>query len=479
MKKLILLLTLCTFLISSEYSKWLEERNSEFIHYKKTIDEEFTDMLKKDWQAFKTMYNPTPYIKPKPIELPTIKKEIQLPKKELKKSVIVKLKIPKKIIPIEKNIIEKKIPQIIKPKLIPNFEATEIDFYSTILAIQYDPKTNFTLHSINNESISRYWDKINQTKYKILIKQIKQYSNSLQFNDWATYLLTYKVGYKIYQDNNMANLFSWFIMSKMHYDVKVGYNDNDIYLMSTIKHKLYQVAFFTLKTKRYYVLTPKGRIKKLDSIYTYKGRYPNTINSLNFEFASPIKISSHMQSRNLDFVYESHNYDLNASYSRDLVNFYKTFPQSDYRVYFKTTSVNTANSLLKQLRPIVENKSELEAVNILLRFVQTSFKYKTDFNQFTYEKVFFPEETLFYEYSDCEDRSIIFSFLVKELTGLDVVAIKFSNHLATAVAFSSYIKGDSFNFNNKRYTMTDPTYINANVGMSMPKYANSTFKIIP
>jgi hypothetical protein len=277
----------------------------------------------------------------------------------------------------------------------------------------------------------------------------------------------------------MANLFSWFIMSKMHYDVKVGYNDNDIYLMSTIKHKLYQVAFFTLKTKRYYVLTPKGRIKKLDSIYTYKGRYPNTINSLNFEFASPIKISSHMQSRNLDFVYESHNYDLNASYSRDLVNFYKTFPQSDYRVYFKTTSVNTANSLLKQLRPIVENKSELEAVNILLRFVQTSFKYKTDFNQFTYEKVFFPEETLFYEYSDCEDRSIIFSFLVKELTGLDVVAIKFSNHLATAVAFSSYIKGDSFNFNNKRYTMTDPTYINANVGMSMPKYANSTFKIIP
>ena len=482
MKKFFARLTLsgflCTFLFGSDYDKWLQEQNNEFVQYKKTIDDEFTNMLKKDWQAFKTMYNPTPYKKPKPILLPIIKKEIVLPKKELEKSVIVKIKKP---IFIKKDMPKKEelTPLIQKPKPIANFNQLEFDFYSTPITIEYDPKTYFNLHNTNNKSISSYWDKLNKTKYTPIIKQINSYRTLLQFNDWATYLLTYKIGFEIYQNDNMANLFTWFILSKMQYDVKVGYNDSDIYLMSTMKHELYQVAFFTLKTKRYYVLTPKGRIRKIDTLYTYKGRYPNTTKSLNFEFAGPIKLFSNIQNRTLDFEYESQKYDVKASYSADLIDFYKTFPQSDYKIYFKTTSKSTSNSLLSQLRPIVQNKTELEAVNMLLRFVQTSFKYKTDFNQFTYEKVFFPEETLFYEYSDCEDRSIMFSFLVEELLGLDVVAIKFSNHLATAVAFSSYVKGDSFNFQNKRYTMTDPTYINANVGMTMPKYINSTFKIIP
>lgn len=472
MKKIFLLLTLLSFVYASDYDKWVKEQNNEFVTYKKTIDDEFTDMLKKDWEAFQTIYNPNPYKKPKPVKLPIITKEIIIPTKELKKSIQVRLKDIQK----EKETI---VITPFKIKPIEDFNRLDINFYSTPITIQYDPNSYFKLSIFDNNNISTYWDKINKTKYLPLIDQINTYKETLKFNDWATYLLTYTIGFEIYQDKNMANLFTWFILSKMNYDVKVGYNQDSIYLMSTIKHELYQVAFFTLKTKKYYVLTPKGRIKKINTIYTYKGRYPNTINSLDFEFTHPIALTSNTKTRNLNFEYENQRYDINATYSQDLIEFYKTFPQSDYRIYFKTTSQQTKNSLLTQLAPIVQNKSELEAVNILLRFVQTSFKYQTDYNQFSYEKVFFPEETLSYEYSDCEDRSILFSFLVKELLGLDVVAVKFSNHLATAVAFSSDVKGDSFNYDKKRYTMADPTYINSNVGMTMPKYIKSNFKIIP
>ena len=76
MKKLILLFMTVGLLFGSEYQKWLETQQQDFKQYKKTIDDEFTDMLKKDWQAFKTMYNPTPYKKPKPKQLPSIKDEI-------------------------------------------------------------------------------------------------------------------------------------------------------------------------------------------------------------------------------------------------------------------------------------------------------------------------------------------------------------------------------------------------------------------
>ena len=47
----------------------------------------------------------------------------------------------------------------------------------------------------------------------------------------------------------------------------------------------------------------------------------------------------------------------------------------------------------------------------------------------------FPEETINYPYSDCEDRSILFSYLVKNLLHLDIVGVKYNDHLATAINF--------------------------------------------
>ena len=134
--------------------------------------------------------------------------------------------------------------------------------------------------------------------------------------------------------------------------------------------------------------------------------------------------------------------------------------------------------MIREIEPKIRGLTEVEAVNFLLRLTQKSFEYKRDPEQFGYEKVLFPEETLYYPYSDCEDRAIFFSYLIKHLTPLKIVGIKYSNHLATAVAFSTPIQGDSFNYNGKRYTITDPTYINANVGMTMPQYRGVNFKII-
>ena len=90
----------------------------------------------------------------------------------------------------------------------------------------------------------------------------------------------------------------------------------------------------------------------------------------------------------------------------------------------------------------------------------------------------FPEETINYPYSDCEDRSILFSYLVKNLLHLDIVGVKYNNHLATAVNFSSQVSGDKFTYKERSYTIADPTYINANAGMVMPQYKNSKFQIV-
>jgi hypothetical protein len=474
MKNLILITCIISSIYASEYSDWLASQNQSFNTYKKTLDDEFSDMLKKQWKEYKTLNTPSAFKKEKPKKLPKIKKTIEIPKQELVKSVKIK---PKTV--IKKDI--KKPKTIVKRPIVKyGYSNFEMNFFGQILKIQYDDKFKFNLYNINKKSISKTWQILGQSDFKNLIKQVNSYSKEYGLNDWAKYKLIYNIGLNIYDDKNKSNLFTWFILTKMKYNTKVGYNNNNIYLLANVKEKLYQVSFFTLDNKRFSVLTPSGKISSVGSIYTYPSSYPGSNNKLSFDMHNKeIKIYSDIKYKELEFKYKNKIYKISTKYSRDLIDFYKSFPQSQYNLYYnskKSALVN--NTLLVQLKSLVKDKTELEAVNIILRFVQTSFKYKTDQDQFNYEKVFFPEETLYYEFSDCEDRSIMFSYIVKNLLGLDVVGLKYSDHMSAAVEFSSKIDGDSFMYNNKRYIITDPTYINANVGMTMPQYKNKRFEII-
>ena len=162
-----------------------------------------------------------------------------------------------------------------------------------------------------------------------------------------------------------------------------------------------------------------------------------------------------------------------------MVNYFSTFPQLDLENYFSAGMPSeTAYSLLTQLKPVIEGHTETEAINRLLRFVQTAFKYKTDGDQCHQENYLFPLETLHYPYSDCEDRAALFAWLAESLLKLDVVIVEFPGHVATAVQFSQPVQGDNWKFNGKRYTIADPTYVNANAGMTMPQYKSNIPKLV-
>ena len=116
---------------------------------------------------------------------------------------------------------------------------------------------------------------------------------------------------------------------------------------------------------------------------------------------------------------------------------------------------------------------------MLINFVQTAFNYKTDGDQFGYERPLFGDETLYYPYSDCEDRSILYSILVRELLGLEAVLLYYPGHLATAVAFpNNQSFGYHFTWKNKVFTICDPTYIGADIGECMPQFRTTSPEVI-
>lgn len=127
---------------------------------------------------------------------------------------------------------------------------------------------------------------------------------------------------------------------------------------------------------------------------------------------------------------------------------------------------------------ITDGLTQQEAVSLLLDYVQFGFAYKTDQEQFGYEKPFFVDENFFYPYNDCEDRSILFCTLVKEILHLDTVFLHYPQHLAAAVCFTENVNGDFILVDNRKYVVCDPTYIGAPIGKSMPQYQSVTAKVI-
>ena len=72
----------------------------------------------------------------------------------------------------------------------------------------------------------------------------------------------------------------------------------------------------------------------------------------------------------------------------------------------------------------------------------------------------------------------MFSHLVRDLVGLDVVLVFYPGHLAAAVCFNEDVKGDYLMLGKRKFTIADPCYKRARAGSTMPGMDNKMAKII-
>jgi hypothetical protein len=162
-----------------------------------------------------------------------------------------------------------------------------------------------------------------------------------------------------------------------------------------------------------------------------------------------------------------------------MLDFYTSYPTSAINGDFMTRwamyaqtpmEALTREPLYEQLKKYIAGKSQIQAANILLNFVQTGLVYKYDDEVWGEDRAFFGEESLYYPYCDCEDRSILFSHLVRDLLGLEVGLVYTPGHLFTVVNFTEPTSGTYMMVGNKKFTVCEPTCTNgAKVGWSAYK----------
>jgi len=456
MKNSIMILLSITILnADTTFQEWQQEQNRAFDNYQTQEDKEFIEMLKRDWQEYNAIDSINLYQKPKPQIQPILK-----PNNKIENIIHIPIK-PLNITPINPII----------PKLdMTGYSRTKFLFYGINIDIIYSQNIKYHINSLSILSIANFWSKISATNSSLLIGEIRSYQNHYNLDDWTTYLLVKKITQQITQIEIDQNLLSWFILTKLGIDTKVGFSQNSISVLVYINDKLYGINYFVLNGKKYYQFNPTNHRLK---IYRGDMRGLEAMRFLNKQPTLPFDIKS----KKIKFIYKNREYIFTIRYNRNLIKLYKKYPQLDYNLY-KNISKISQKSITQELKPIISKMNQIEAINFLLRLTQNGFKYQTDQEQFYQEKVMFFEETLFYPYSDCEDRAIFFSMLIKELLNLDTLFIKYPNHLATAIPLNTQIGGAKFIYHNQNYYIADPTYSNANIGQVMPQFRGTKFKII-
>jgi hypothetical protein len=466
---LVLLITSASTLLSAQsFSDFKRVQSESFKEYKDEKDSAFNKYLKAEWEAFSAQKPLSLYEEPKPQEIPTAK--LTTPE-SIGPKIIIEIKAPKETIEAENTtpLSIQEIPQqvVIEKKVLP--KDVTFDFFGTALGFNMPSGIDRAkFYPQNQEGISNFFDAIVIADYKPLLEAISQTSKMMNLNDWGLYQLVTKLSEKLFSNQDEAKLFSWFTFNKLGYAVRVGLERKSIVLMHYSAKDIYATPNYTIDSKRFYVLSNYAK-ESVGSVYTYKQNYPDAEKALDLALRSLPILNDKMQTKVLSFKKYGNEYSISYNYNQNILDFMASYPQADYETYFNAPIENRSyGEIAKAMKKYIDGKQASEAMNFVLSFVQNAFEYETDFQQFGREKVMFAEETLFFDKSDCEDRAVLFSYLIKELFGVGVLGVKYKDHMATALYVP--IQGDKVQNGSRQYVIADPTYINAVIGESMPKY---------
>ena len=461
------------------FNNYAQNEDKKFKAYYDSINQEFAKYLAEAWPDYSLKKKEPPIVKPVP---PTVYK----PDTPQPKPIIQPVKeVPKPTtpdIPSKDEESGKSIKKDLSPK-IPISNATNslnMIFYGTPVAIS---KVNYSLPhltGIDEPSVAKYWNALTKLPYTDWTEEIKEKRTTLNLNDWGMYILinqTFKTKFPG-RNSNEQTAFVIFLLNQLGYKAKIGRSQQELIPLIAFKCNVFNSSFFKFGNTNgtiYTVLNPKHG--DLSSIKSCGMEFKSATRLMDMSLSSIPSLQANATLQPLKAKDQSYN----VWYDKNYMQMLSTYQCVDFKLYAESVPSETfLKSVEEELRPLVKNKSQEESINALLHFVQYAFKYKTDDEQFGYERWFFPEETIASSYSDCEDRAILFSQLVRHLLGMEVALVYYTGkHLATAVRFDNpNTSGDYLNINGKKFLICDPTYIGAPLGKEMPNLKNSPKDIL-
>ena len=457
----------------AQYEKFSKHAKAEYEDYRAQCNAEYVKFLERAWKEYKVLPSiPRPKDEVVP---PTIMPRQDKNKKQAKEilienvvSPILSLPQPKPISPIyENDKVEEK-----------NFS---FSYMGTTCEVRLPKDLNIRMSGCESCMIATIWKQLATNAMDNTIRDFLALRLKMQLCDWAYLNLIDTFAKAFCGHGNEAVIMAAFIYSQSGYKMRLRRDCEKLYLLYGSKHGIYEKGYIVIEGINYYPLDDKVERMEISDF-----SFPQEQSmSLYIENAQKFTIRPSAIRKLASEQY--HDVAIDSQVNLNLIQFYNTYPSSEVNGNFMTCWKMYADtpmdeSVSQMLYPDIKNKieglSDVQAVNQILNWVQTAFQYEYDDKVWGHDRAFFAEETLYYPYCDCEDRAILFTRLVRDLLGLKCILVYYPGHLASAVCLKQQVNGDYISLDGDVYTICDPTYIGAPVGITMPEMDNRSAKVI-
>lgn len=519
--------------VQSRYERDRAAMIERFLAYRDSITREFAQSLGKEWEkkdskkpvdipkdnsvppviigddtkhepqpAPEPQPEPTPEPQPAPEPKKDVEKEkpvieedaipdnstTRKPREAVRPTKVGKIKVQEIIaIPSIKNKVQ---PKPVVPVEIPKEtieETLAFDFYGSQVKIKIDDDCSFKLVSNDNVGVSKAVSQIGTSdKISEVLKDCLKAREELRLCDWAYYQLLTRLGTTFFgKECNEASLLTGYLYCMSGYKMRFAFE-------SASRDLVLLVATEQSVTGRPY-LTPDDNGMQY---YIFGNKYPSSarFEYCNFSFPQEKAMSLWLKeepSFTADNRLVKHRpyaaaQPVGYRVNKNLIDFFADYPvpytqgdlYSTWTYYAQTPmSAEAQLTLYPQLRKQLEGKSLYEQLKTIMFFIE-GYKYGYDNDIWGHDRAFFPDETIFYPMSDCEDHAILFTRLVRDLLHLPTAVIYYPGHLAAAVKVPEQIPGDYLTSSRGDYLVCDPTIYYSGPGVTMKSMEGKPAKLI-
>ena len=381
-------------------------------------------------------------------------------------------------------------PKPFVPVIIPEgttvTQKCEFDFFGSHIAIAIDDDCRFKLESNDNQGVAKAVGALAKNdKYNVVLKDCLNAREKLKLNDWAYYSMLIKLGETFFGGKcNEATLLSAYLYCMSGYQMRFAFDRSTrkLLILVACDQLVSGAPYCRYDGVKFFIFSNEANSGSIELEWCTYALPKEKAMSLWMkdepQFADDARLVKHRPYQAAQPV----AYKVN----KNLIDFYNTYPVpstdgDDYSrwIYYAQTplSANAQATVYPELRKQLAGKSTFEQLRTIMYFIE-GYRYGYDDEVWGHDRAFFPDETLFYPMSDCEDHAILLSRLVRDLMGLPTALVYYPGHLAAAVCVDEDIPGDYLVTGNTKYLVCDPTIYYGDPGKTMTQMMGKPAKLI-
>lgn len=463
---LILLVVPCLSLTAQTVKEqWKQHYRQELQDYKDSTHDAFLQYLQRYWRDYELQRGECYPLKP----IPAIHEVVDT----LPDSTDIQLPAD-----ATQSLHESRIDDTVSVSAYAHHDATfySFDFYGNRLSAMMPSTLNqLSLGGTTEKAVAAFWrqlDACGTASYCVLMGDLR---SDIGLDGYGFYLLVRQLSAVVFPDNERQAVFVVYMLNQLHYDVRIGRMNGTLIPLIATSSRLYDVPYATMNGRRYYAI---GQPNRRTRLYTYDISFPQATTAIDMHLHRSPHIGI-LRDTQRPFVQHYEGKEIAVMVNRQMMDYYSARPQTELDVYASAAVEDyISKTLVRSLLPLIDGKGDIQAVATLLRYVQESFAYGSDTSQFGRERTLFADELFCYPASDCEDRVVLFAYLIRLLVGTDIVLAEFDDHVVAAVALGETVRGCHYRINGKKYIVADPTTFGARLGYLSPRYQSQRPQII-